>query len=83
MSPGAAAGTRFKAAALRKLRPRIADSESMEPGHEVIALDADRMYYKNWSLDLRSSECYAAGPWDEIDWRTTFAACTIVLISNN
>ena len=55
----------------------------MEPGHEIVALDADRLYYKNWALDLRSPERHADGPWDEIDWRTTFAACTIVLISNN
>ena len=55
----------------------------MEPGHEVIALDADRLYYKNWALDLLSSERRATGPWDENDWRTTYAACTIVLISSN
>jgi hypothetical protein len=55
----------------------------MEPGREVVALDADRLYYKNWMLDLLSLERRGAGPWDETDWRTTLAACTIVLISNN
>lgn len=55
----------------------------MEPGRELLRLDADRLYYKNWALDLFSSERRADGPWDETDWRTTFAACTIVLLSNN
>ncbi|HET9392391.1 MAG TPA: hypothetical protein VFO29_02530 [Candidatus Rubrimentiphilum sp.] len=55
----------------------------MEPGREVMALEADRLYYKNWALDLLSSERRAGGAWDEVDWRTTFAACTIVLLSNN
>ena len=55
----------------------------MEPGHEAVAFEANRLYYKNWELDLLSLERHATGPWDENDWRITFAACTIVLISNN
>lgn len=55
----------------------------MEPGYEIVAIDADRSYYSDWQLDLLSLERRAAGAWDENDWRTTFAACAIVLISNN
>jgi hypothetical protein len=55
----------------------------MEPGHNVVALDADGSYYSDWMLDLLSLERRASGAWDENDWRTTFAACAIVLISSN
>jgi len=55
----------------------------MEPEREVIVLDADRSYYRDWLRDLRSPEETASNVWDENDWQVTRDACKIVLLSNN
>ncbi len=55
----------------------------MEPDRQLVVLDADRSYYRNWMADLLSLERLATGECDENDWRATRDACKIVLISNN
>ena len=55
----------------------------MEPEHEVVALEAEGSYYREWAQDLFSREQLAAGSYNEHDWHTTREACKIVLINNN
>lgn len=55
----------------------------MEPDRQLVVLEADRSYYRDWVRDLRSPEGTASGVWDESDWQATRDACKIVLISNN
>lgn len=55
----------------------------MEPERELIALEAEASYYREWAQDLFSREQLAAGCYNEHDWQATRDACKIVLISNN
>jgi hypothetical protein len=55
----------------------------MEPDREVVVLEAEGSYYREWAQDLFSREQLAAGACDERDWQATRDACKIVLISNN
>jgi len=55
----------------------------MEPEREVVALEAEASYYREWAQDLLSREALAVGGCNEHDWQATRDACKIVLISNN